>query len=555
MNSHVSNPYSSKPWLQHYKVPRTLPLPTVTLLASFMRNVETRPQAVSIQYFNRSISFAELNDLAARMACLFERMGVRRGDRIAVSLQNNPQFAITQLAAWRCGAAIVPLSPMYKEEELTYQLADSGAKVWVGLDSLFEGDAGRALSHAGVDNIITTNELDFAGADPESIVLSASWKRRLPETVDLVEGLSRVEPLATSSEPAQLDDLAHIVYTSGTTGKPKGSMGLHRHIAFNSNVFRTWMNLSADVDCVLGMAPLFHITGLVAHLGVAMLTGIPLVLFHRFHPGETFRMARQHGATFSVAAITAYLALMNDPAATEGSFLTKCFTGGAPVAPAVAEEFERRCGCYVHNTYGLTEVNSPSHSVPFGTRAPVHKESGALAIGVPIPNCEAQIVDTADPGRLLPPGEPGELVLKGPFVFEEYWNKPEATAAAFHDGWFLTGDVAIMDPDGWFYVVDRKKDMINASGFKVWPREVEDVLYRHPSVREAAVVGIPDSYRGESVKAVVSVRRDYGKQITAEELIQFCRDRLAAYKVPRIVEVVEEIPKTASGKFLRRALR
>lgn len=221
------------------------------------------------------------------------------------------------------------------------------------------------------------------------------------------------------------------------------------------------------------------------------------------------------------------------------------------MAPSITEQFEARCGSYIHNTYGLTEVNSPSHSVPYGARAPVHAESGALSIGVPIPNCEARIVRLDDPRHIVPPGEPGELLLKGPFVFEGYWNKPEATAAAFHDGWFLTGDVAIMDPEGWFYIVDRKKDMINASGYKVWPREVEDVLYRHPAVREAAVVGIPDAYRGETVKAFVALR----SEAAAEELIAFCRERLAAYKVPRQVEFLEEIPKTPSGKFLRRRLR
>ncbi len=456
---------------------------------------------------------------------------------------------------WKRGAAIVPLSPMYKTEELTYQLTDSEAKVWIGLDSIFVGSARQALEKAGVSNILTTNELDLAGSDQRSPILATSEKLHLPETADLLTELRRGSSATTSAQPLALDDLAHIVYTSGTTGKPKGSMGLHRHIAFNSNVFRTWMDLQAGEDSVLGMAPLFHITGLVAHLGVAMLAGLPLVLFHRFHPGEAFRLARQHAATFSVASITAYLALMNDPAAAEGGFLKKCFTGGAAVAPAVTEDFERRCGCYIHNTYGLTEVNSPSHSVPYGTRAPVHAESGALAIGVPIPNCEAQIVDTVDPGRVLEPGEPGELLLKGPFVFEGYWNKPEATAAAFHEGWFLTGDVAIMDRDGWFYIVDRKKDMINASGFKVWPREVEDVLYQHPAVREAAVVGIADAYRGESVKAVVSLRPDYQQPVTAEEIAAFCKERLASYKVPRVVEFMDEIPKTPSGKFLRRALR
>ncbi|MCC6366663.1 MAG: AMP-binding protein [Bryobacterales bacterium] len=541
------SPYAQKPWLAHYRVPHTLPIPSTTILEALESHARSRPQTIAIQYFDRSISYAELDHLAACFASLLAARGVLKGDRVALSLQNNPQFAIAQYGAWKRGAAIVPLSPMYKEEELAYQLSDSGAKVWVGLDSLYAASAGPALERAGVQHVFTTNEHDFA---PEAVISGSQAKLPLAETTDLLTALGSAAPDPAHRLRVEPSDLAHIVYTSGTTGKPKGAMGLHRHIAFNANVFRTWMDLTAR-GAVLGMAPLFHITGLVAHLAVAALAGMPLILFHRFTAAEAIRMARRYGATFSVASITAYIALMHEPALAEGAFLKKCFTGGAAVAPTITEQFEARCGSYIHNTYGLTEVNSPSHSVPYGARAPVHAESGALAIGIPIPNCEAQIVDLTDAGRIVPPGEPGELVLKGPFVFEGYWNKPEATAAAFHDGWFLTGDVVIMDREGWFYIVDRKKDMINASGYKVWPREVEDVLYRHPAVREAAVVGVPDPYRGETVKAFLALR----SEATEQEVIAFCRERLATYKVPRQVEFVAEIPKTASGKFLRRQLR
>ncbi|MDX1984721.1 MAG: AMP-binding protein [Bryobacteraceae bacterium] len=532
--SSSSSFYASRPWLRHYRVPHSLPLPTLTILDHLERNARQNPQATAIQYFDKTISFAELDHQASCFAALLAHRGIGRGDRIALSLQNNPQFAVAQYGAWKRGAAIVPLSPMYKEEELEYQLADSGARMWVGLDSLFDGPAGPALARAGVSHILTTNENDPLDSRPSPFY----------------QALAAHTPDAGHRLELTGDDLAHIVYTSGTTGKPKGAMGLHRHVAFNANVFRTWMDLTPS-DAVLGMAPLFHITGLVAHLAVAALTGMPLLLFHRFNAAEAFRMARQYNGTFTVASITAYLALLNDPASHQGRFLKKCFTGGAAVAPSIPAQFEQRCAAYIHNTYGLTEVNSPSHSVPYGARAPVDPVSGALSIGLPIPNCDARIVDLQDPGRVLAPGESGELVLKGPFVFEGYWNRPDATAAAFHDGWFLTGDVALMDAEGWFYIVDRKKDMINASGYKVWPREVEDVLYRHPAVREAAVVGVPDAYRGESVKAVLSLK----SPATAEEIIAFCRERLATYKVPRTVEFVEEIPKTASGKFLRRQLR
>jgi long-chain acyl-CoA synthetase len=547
----MRNHYSNQPWLAHYRIPHRLPLPSATILEAFEANARNRPADTAMLYFETPISFAELHHQAACFAALLSCYGVGKGDRVALSLQNNPQFAVAQYGAWMRGAAIVPLNPMYKAEELEYQLADSGAKVWVGLDSLYVSQARDALLRANVEHILVTNELDPLTKAPAA--LSASRKLELKEVADFYTALNRQTPSPEDRLPATGEDLAYIVYTSGTSGKPKGSMGLHRHIAFNANVFRTWIGLKAD-DTVLAMAPLFHITGLVAHLAVSALAGMKLILFHRFQAEEAIRLARLHRATFSVASITAYLSILNTPAASgEGAFLPKCFTGGAPVPPAIPEQFEARFGSYIHNTYGLTEVNSPSHLVPHGARSPVDPASGALSIGLPIPNCEARIVSLDDPGKVLPAGEQGELVLKGPFVFEGYWNNPEATKAAFHDGWFLTGDVAMMDPEGWFYIVDRKKDMINASGYKVWPREVEDVLYRHPSVREAAVVGIPDSYRGESVKAVLALRA--GLAATPEEIIAFCRDRLANYKVPREIEFLDEIPKTATGKFLRRQLR
>ena len=246
---------------------------------------------------------------------------------------------------------------------------------------------------------------------------------------------------------------------------------------------------------------------------------------------------------------------MNAPADADTSpLLAKCYSGGAPVAPGLVQQFEQRFGCYIHNIYGLTETNSPSHGVPFGACAPIDPASGALSIGVPIPNCEARILSLDDPDREAPPGEAGELALKGPMIFDGYWNKPDESAKAFHNGFFRTGDVAIMDSLGWFYIVDRKKDMIIASGFKIWPREVEDILYQHPAVKEAAVIGVPDAYRGETVKAFVALK-DGCAGTTAGELIHFCRERLANYKAPRDVEFLPELPKTATGKFMRRALR
>jgi long-chain acyl-CoA synthetase len=287
-----------------------------------------------------------------------------------------------------------------------------------------------------------------------------------------------------------------------------------------------------------------------------MLAGIPLVLFYRFDPAEALRIIEHRKATFTVASITAFIALLDhaDIRRRDLRSLTKAYSGGAPVSAATVERFREATGLYIHNIYGLTETTSPSHATPLGTEAPVDAESGALAVGLPVCNTLCRIVDP-ELRQELPPGELGELNTRGPQVVPGYWHKPEESAHALRDGWLYTGDVGRMDENGWFYVVDRTKDMIIASGFKVWPREVEDVLYQHPAVREAAVVGVPDAYRGETVKAFVSLRSGAESSVAPDDLIAFCRARMAAYKYPRSVEIVDEVPKTLTGKVLRRELR
>jgi long-chain acyl-CoA synthetase len=301
------------------------------------------------------------------------------------------------------------------------------------------------------------------------------------------------------------------------------------------------------------MAPLFHITGLIAHIALGLLLPAPLVLTYRFDPKLLADQVEEHAATFTIGAITAYTALLNELVGSEEKLrsLATVYSGGQPVPAAIVDEYEGRFGAYIRLAYGLTETTSPTHLVPLGRRSPADPGSGALGVGVPVFDTEAAVVNDDD--QLLPPGELGEIVVRGPQVVPGYWEKPEETAQAFRAGWFHTGDVGFMDDDGWFYVIDRKKDLIIASGYKVWPREVEDVLYEHPAVSEVAVVGVPDEYRGETVKAVVSLRP--GLAPAPDELMTFCRQRLAAYKCPRIVEFVEEMPKTASGKILRRSFR
>jgi long-chain acyl-CoA synthetase len=554
----VSSVYESKPWLARYAdyVPEELPLPEKSMIDLFEESVRRVPDRDAIRYFDEAISYAELNDLADRFCTLLAEHGIEKGDRVAVYTQNNPQFLVAQYGAWKRGAIVVPLNPMLKKRELDYHLNDSGAKVLVSLESLYETVAREVVPDTKVERVLTTSELDFLpeGAAENIAALQGSERRRPEGTQDLLEVLRETEPDEGAQDQVGPEDTAYLVYTSGTTGKPKGTMETHSNVAFNSEVYRTWIQIG-DEDSVIGIAPLFHITGLIGHVTIAGLAGIPLILFHRFDPDEALRLIDKWRPTMTIGSITAFIALMNAPGSDEHdlSSLTKCYSGGAAVAPSIVDQFEEKFGVYIYIAYGLTESNSPTHFVPLGARAPVDEASGALSIGVPVPNCEARLVKVEDPSEEVPVGESGEFAAKGPMIFKGYWNKPEETEEAFQDGYFLTGDVAVMDEDGWFYIVDRKKDMINVSGYKVWPREVEDVLYTHEQVKEAAVVGVPDEYRGETVKAFVALKED--DSVTEEELIAFCKERMADYKYPRQVEVMDELPKTATGKFLRRELR
>jgi long-chain acyl-CoA synthetase len=288
-------------------------------------------------------------------------------------------------------------------------------------------------------------------------------------------------------------------------------------------------------------------------MGPCIVSGASLVLGYRFDVDQIVELIERYRPTFTIGAITAFIALMNHEA-IEGrdlSSLVKVYSGGAPIAPTTVDDFQRRVGPYIHNIYGLTEATGPCLATPLGARSPVDAATGALAAGVPVSNTEVRLV--RDDGTDAAPGEPGEVAMRGPGVVPGYWRKPEETANAIRDGWLFTGDVAVSDERGWYYIVDRLKDQINASGFKVWPREVEDALMAHPDVVEAAVVGVPDAYRGETVKGFVVLVP--GATTTPTDLVGFCRERLAAYKYPRIVELVDALPRNASGKILRRELR
>jgi len=555
----MSNLYEQRPWLNHYpkEVPHDIEIPAMTAIDIFENSVSRRPQAAAIHYFDTTITYEELNAMANSLAAALYDMGVSKDDRVALDLQNVPQFLISQYAVWKLGAIVVPLNPMHRGNELEYLLNDSGAKVVIALENTTYKLVKEVLDKTSVEKVITTSEVDFlAPGQPVPDMLKNFRKQKPPETEDLLELVEQYRNQTAPRVKVSPDDVGHLIYTSGTTGPSKGAMNCHGNIVFNARVYEVCCRLDTS-DIVLGVAPLCHVTGTIAHLAIASLLGIPVIINYRFDSAEVLRLIEKWRATFTLASVTVFIALLDHPDIKKRdlSSFTKVYSAGAPVPAGFVDRFEETVGIYIHNLYGLTETTSPSHMNPLGVRAQVDPEYGALSIGFPVPNTYAKIMDIENGTREMAPGETGELAIKGPGVVPGYWHKPEETAHAIRDGWLYTGDITKMDKDGWFYVVDRKKDLINVSGFKVWPRDVEDVLYQHPAVREAAVIGIPDAYRGETVKAFVSLRESYDKDVTPEELIDFCRQRMAAYKYPRIVEVIPEIPKTATGKFLRRVLR
>ncbi|WP_190814598.1 AMP-binding protein [Saccharopolyspora pogona] len=541
------------PWLLQYDdgVPAQIPPAHDHGVAMLDAAVAEDPQAVAVTYFDGTLTFRELSDAADSFAHYLIDKGFQPKDRLAVYAQNDPAFVIGMLGAWKAGGAAVPVNPMNRVGELSHILSDSGAVAILTLDHLYSEVVRDALNDSSqVRIVVSYSERDHQSRNDVRVLAAPEPDpgADVPRLGDIIRTFSGRGAPVTSVDA---QDPATITYTSGTTGRPRGAINTHYNLMYNAATLRVWSGLQPG-ESVLAIAPLFHITGLVAHTVVSLASRSRLVLTHRFHPDVILEAIREHKPTFTVGAITAFIALSKAEGVDRSDFecFSRVYSGGAAVPPAVAAEFEERFGVYIHNAYGLTETASVTHFVPFGKRAPVDRDSGALSIGVPVSSTLARILD--EDGNALPPGSVGELAITGPQVTPGYWQNEEASEAALPGGELRTGDIAFMNDQGWFFIVDRKKDMINASGYKVWPREVEDTLYAHGSVREAAVVGVPDPYRGETVRAYVSLTEP---GVTAEELVDHCRNLLAAYKYPREVIILDELPKTATGKILRRELR
>jgi long-chain acyl-CoA synthetase len=550
-------PETPTPWLDNYPpgVPEHVELPKASLAGLLEDAARDFPHAPALHFEGRTISYAQLHQQARRFSGVLAGLGVGRGTKVGLILPNCPQAVVAVFGALRLGATVVQNNPLYTERELDHQLADAGVEVLICLDLTYERV--KALrSRTSIREVIVTSVLDE---------LSGLKRRLAPYTRKgkaASASIGKDEPVrrwrdALAAAPAapelvEVDanhDLALLQYTGGTTGVSKGVMLSHANLRSNVEQVRAWFpDADPGREVMMAVLPFFHVYGLTVCLLLGLRLGAALVLLPRFDLDGVLAAVDKYRPTLFPGVPTMYVAINNavEKGGHDLSSIKACLSGAAALPLEVAERFERFSGGRLVEGYGLSE------SSPVAIANPIYGKRKAGTIGMPIPDTLARVADPDDPSRTMPAGETGELALAGPQVMQGYWNQPDETAQVLRDGWLLTGDMAVMDEEGYFSIVDRKKELIIAGGYNIYPREVEEVLYEHPKILEVCVAGVPDSYRGEIVKAFVVLRS--GEQASTEEIREFAKTRLAAYKVPRAVEFRDELPKTLIGKVLRRAL-
>jgi long-chain acyl-CoA synthetase len=549
-----------KPWLAAYDagIPAEIELPDEPLHTALAVAAQRYPKRVAIRFFGRSVTYRELDALANRFANALIALGVRKGDRVALLMPNCPQMVLAYYGGLRAGAVIVPTSPLYVESELEHQLADAAANVVVCLSALFRPVQAVRPRLPALQHVIVTSIKEFFPTHLR-LLFTISKERKdghrvsLPadgKTVWLPRLLARAPDTAPNVEVAA-DDLALLQYTGGTTGIAKGAMLTHRNLVANTLQVRAWLgNLGSPdgSDIIMGVLPLFHIYAMTTVMNFSIRGGGTMVLQPRFVLDDVLKGIHRERPHFLPGVPTMYNAINHAP--NLGRFnlrsLKGAISGAAPLPLEVQKQFEALTGARLVEGYGLTEASPVTHCTPLG------RPNRQGSIGVPVPSTEAAIFDQETGTRILDVGEAGELAVRGPQVMRGYWKRPNETAQVLRDGWLFTGDIACQDADGYFSVVDRKKDMIITGGMNVYPRDVEEPLYEHPKIKEAVAVGIPDERWGEAVKVYI-VLRD-GQSATEQEIIDYCHARMARYKVPKFVEFRPELPKSMVGKILRRQL-
>lgn len=558
-------PSNPRPWLHHYpkEVAESYSYPNKSIPDLLLDSASKYGNRPAIHFLGKTITYSKLLEDVRRMADALRRLGVTRGDRVAIMLPNCPQAVIAYYGALLTGAVVVQTNPIYVERELQHQLADSEASVLITVDLLYprvsrvRGEKPAEGPVPSLQNVIVTSIKDGLPF-PKNILYPIKQRRdgfrpNVPYGQHGVHAYSRLMAEAkpdptvhTVIDPA--NDLAQLQYTGGTTGVAKGVMLTHRNLVANMVQVSAWCyRIREGQERFLAALPLFHVFGLTVLMNMSVYLAGELILLPRFDIVQVLETIRSKKATIFPGAPTMYVALINHPQAgkMDLSSIEIAVSGSAPLPLEVQQKFETMTGGRLIEGYGLTEASPVTHTNPIWER----RKNGS--IGLPLPDTDCKIIDP-ETGETVPIGEVGELAIQGPQVMKGYWNRPEDTAKVLKDGWLYTGDLATMDDEGYFAIVDRIKDVIIAGGFNIYPREVEEVLYEHPGVREAAIIGIKDDYRGETVKAYI-VPKD-GVQLTDEELNRWCRARLASFKVPHVYEFREDLPKSIIGKVLKRKL-
>lgn len=528
-----------KKWLVHYPehISKEITIPDISLPQMFQQTVSKFPENKALHFYGKEFTYTELQELVNAFTSALQEKGIKKGDRVGIMLPNCPEYVISYYGILQAGGIVTQLNPMLVGKELEYILTNSGAETIIIYEPLLPV-LNQIIDQTSVTTVVSVS-LEKQG-EPEDN-MSVSFPNFLKS--------AKHAPVIVPCDPSE--DIAVLQYTGGTTGRSKGVMLTHRNLLANVlqsyEFFKDTINMGKDR--VLNVIPLFHVYAMSSCMNLSILTGAMNILLPRFDVEEVLETIKNVQPTTFPGVPTMYIALINHPNVDEYGLdsIQICNSGSAPMPVEVMRKFEDKTGAKIVEGYGLSETSPTTHCNPlFGTR-----KTGSVGIGVP--STDYKIVDLATGEQELPPGESGEVIIKGPQVMKGYWNMPEETAHALRDGWLYTGDIAYMDEDGYLYIVDRKKDLIIASGYNVYPRDVEEVLYEHPDIQEAVVVGVPDPYRGENVKAVIVLKS--GRECTKEEIISYCKENLSAYKVPRIIEFRKELPKTGVGKILRRKIR
>jgi len=540
-----------KPWLRLWPegVPTTIKYPETPVHERLRASASKYPSKVAIVFKGLEITYKELNVLSDKLATGLHDLGVRKGDRVALFLQNSPQLVISFFGALKAGGIIVPCNPLFKERELKSELNDSGAETIITTKELYP-IVDRIKSETVLRRGIVTSLRDCTPPLLNSL-RGIDEGEKHHDTIDFVDFISKYDANPPKFDTNPREDVAVLCYSGGTTGDPKGCMLTHYNLIVNQVTYAAWFGLREGKEVFMLFLPMYHIYGLSECMCSAVGMAWKIVLLERFYADEVINAINEYRPTIFCGVPTVYIALLNHPDIKKCDFssIRLCETAASAMPFEVKMRWRRLTGLSLMEGWGLTEAS------PGLTFTTLPGDERPQFVGIPRPDTEVRVVDVETGTRTLPPGECGELIGRGPQIMKGYWNKPEMTKEALRDGWIYTGDIGYMDEDGRVYFVDRKKDVIKVSAYQVWPFEVESVLIEHPAIKEVAVIGVPDPYRGEHPKAFIVLREGYEGKVTEDELIKFCRERLAAYKIIREVEFRRKLPKSPAGKILRRALR